>query len=63
MKQERRLNITKYQTDFAIAGRCSVCNHPFEVDFTAFDSVSAAEKEMNALFDAHNCDDPAVENA
>ena len=56
-KSQRKLNITKYKSGFAIAGRCSACHRPFEVDFSIEDSLPRVEVALKELFDAHNCDE------
>ena len=61
MQFERRLNITEYQSGFAIAGRCSACQRPFEVDFSSFDSLPVVEESLMAMFDAHVCSEPNQE--
>lgn len=55
MKPERQLDGTKRKDGWMIAGQCSVCHRPFEVDYTIEDSLSVVEEKLKAMFDAHIC--------
>lgn len=57
MKSERQLKVTKYKDGFVIAGQCSVCHRPFEVDFTIEDSLSSVEETIKTMFEEHSCNE------
>jgi len=40
-----------------VAGRCSVCHRPFEIEPNDKDSPASIQQELRALFDNHTCDE------
>ena len=57
MKRKRRFMPSKIVGGVTLAGRCSVCQRPFEVATQALEFPGTADQELNALFQNHFCDE------
>ena len=40
-----------------MAGRCSVCHRPFEIEPNDKDSPASIQLELRAIFDNHTCNE------
>ena len=58
MKLRRRTLIaTKVRYGARVAGRCSVCHRPFEIDLNEHSSLDNANQKLAAIFEEHTCEE------
>jgi hypothetical protein len=51
------LQPSKMLNGFLVAGRCSICHRPFEVDAEESDLPPSVRQELVALFEDHTCNE------
>ena len=49
--------VSRIEYGTPMAGRCSVCHRPFEVELGKEEPLSVAKERLNALFGQHVCDE------
>jgi hypothetical protein len=61
--RRRTLIPTNVELGTPIAGRCSVCNTPFEISFGSMESLSHAHDRLLTQFNEHICHEDADQAA
>jgi len=58
IKPQRRLVPTKFVQDIPVAGRCSICHRPFEVNVPSdtLEELLAGRHRLLNVFEKHTCD-------
>ncbi len=59
----RTLEISQKVHDIPVRGRCSQCRRPFEVRLIEHERLEPAKMGLQAMFDAHVCDEDANQAA
>jgi hypothetical protein len=54
---KRRLIVSRVVFGTTVAGRCSVCHRPFEVEPGHSEALSEVKERPMALFEQHVCDE------
>ncbi len=64
MKARRhRMIVSRIEYGAPMAGHCSVCHRPFEVELSASETLSEAKERLNTLFEQHVCQEDSSQVA